>query len=427
MKKQKGFVSIIAAVIILVVGFAGLFSYSKKLEEKMGATIPISVAVFETTLSSKITTTDTSMTLVTGADKAGADLNGYICFTLDGGKTNEEFVCGTASSTAVSAMIRGLSPVTASSSTSLAKEHRAGSNVKITDWPTLGILSRILNGDETIPNRLSYSTSTFTFTSGSGQIPTIAYVDSVATSGAAQANYSVSGLVRLATTSQLTVGTATSSATTYLVAPSALFNQTSSATYIVPITGSGGKLSTGFIDQTGNYTWSGTSTFSGIVNVSGTTTFSGATTLASTTISNALSVTGTSTFSATATFTKTPIMSFYKSDAVILASDAATSTTAASYTKLKELKVYFTGTIRVKFDINTSNVNANTCAKVYIDDVATGTERCVTSTSSVTYTQDFTGITNNNNIQLYGKVEGGNTIYAQNFRVCAGPGEMIQE
>jgi len=288
--KNKGFVSIIAAIIILAVGFAGLFSYSKKIEEKMGATIPVVVAVWESTLASKMTVADTSATLVTGTTKSGSSLNGYICFTISGGKTDEEFVCGTASSTSVTGLIRGLDPVTVATTTALIKEHRAGSNVKITDYPQLAIISRILNGDETVPNTLTYATDTASFTLNQ-QIINKRYVDSVATSGAAQANYQTSGLVRIATTSELVAGTATTTGITYLVPNAGFFNQTSSAKNICPVTNTSGKLSSGFIDQTAPYTWSGTTTFS-----AATTTITGNTSLANTTINNTLTVTGTTTF-----------------------------------------------------------------------------------------------------------------------------------
>ncbi len=292
-KLNRGFVSIISALVILAIGFVGLYEYGRNMQNKLGATIPVVVAVFETTLSSKITTADTSMTLVTGTTKSGSTLQGYMCFTISGGKTDEEFVCGTASSTAVTGMIRGLDPVTVATTTALIKEHRAGSNVKITDYPQLAIISRILNGNETVPNTLTYATDTASFTLNQ-QIINKRYVDSVATSGAAQANYQTSGLVKMATTSELVAGTATTTGITFLVPNAGFFNQTSSATNICPVTNASGKLSTGFIDQTGAYTWSGTTTFSA------STTFS-----ATTTISGYLNVTGSSTFS-TSTFSIVP-------------------------------------------------------------------------------------------------------------------------
>jgi microcystin-dependent protein len=248
------FSAIGAGLIIIATTVAGWLGYSHPL----GATIPVTVAVFETTLASAISTADTSMTLVTGTDKSGDALNGYLCFTVNGGKTNEEFVCGTASGTVVTAMIRGLDPVNAGAVPALAKTHRAGENIKITDFPQLAIVSRILNGDESLPNKIYYATDTISINS-SVDIPTKKYVDSVATSGAPNADFSTAGLSEIATGTELAAGTTLGGSGAYLVVPSALVSQTSSAG-IIPFTNASGKLSTGFIDQTANYTWSGVQT-----------------------------------------------------------------------------------------------------------------------------------------------------------------------
>jgi len=283
---------IATGIITICLGIAGFLGW----QSDLGATIPVSVAVFETTLSTKISTTDTSMTLVTGTDKAGNALDGYMCFTLDGGKTNEEFVCGTASSTAVSGLKRGLDPITTASSTALLKEHRAGSSVKITDYPQLAIISRILNGDDTVPNKLTYSSAN-TFTAGSNQIPSVLYVDTVATSGAPYGNWITAGLLEFATKAEIDAGTATSAAGIYLTIPSTYAYPTTSATSMIPFTNSSGKLSQGFLDLTQSFTFSGGLTSTGL------------TSLASTTINKTLVVTGTSTFTGLSTFTLAPIIS----------------------------------------------------------------------------------------------------------------------
>lgn len=126
--------------------------------ENVGATIPVVVAVFQTSLQTGITATATSMTLVTGTDKAGNSLSGYICFNIDEGTSVEEFVCGTVSGTAVTSMIRGIDPVNGSLEvTALKKVHRRGASVKVTNYPSLGIVSRVLNGTDTIPNAITYA------------------------------------------------------------------------------------------------------------------------------------------------------------------------------------------------------------------------------------------------------------------------------
>jgi len=149
-KNNKGFATIISALIILAVGFVGLYEYGKNIQTNLSATIPVSVAVWESTLASSITATDVSATLVTGTSKSGADLDGYMCFVISGGKLMKNLFVTTASSTSLTGMIRGIDTVNPNTtSTAMSKAHRAGSNIKITDYPQLAILSRIMNGDDT--------------------------------------------------------------------------------------------------------------------------------------------------------------------------------------------------------------------------------------------------------------------------------------
>ena len=146
--------------ITIALAIAGIFGsgVAQAPAENVGAAIPIPVAVFQTSLQSSITSSATSMTLVSGTDKSGDALAGYICFNIDEGTATEEFVCGTASGTAVTGMIRGLDPVDGDLEvTALKKAHRRGASVKVTNYPSLGILSRILNGTETLPNAITYA------------------------------------------------------------------------------------------------------------------------------------------------------------------------------------------------------------------------------------------------------------------------------
>jgi len=149
------------AFLTLSVFVAGIFGIGTNLEapvENVGASIPVSVAVFQTSLQTSISATATEMTLVSGTDKAGNALAGYMCFNLDEGTAKEEFVCGTVAGTAVTSMIRGIDPIDGDLEvTALKKAHSRGGSVKITNYPSLGIVSRILNGNETIPNAISYA------------------------------------------------------------------------------------------------------------------------------------------------------------------------------------------------------------------------------------------------------------------------------
>lgn len=223
---------------ILVVGIAlsSLFGIHQAPQQNVGAVVPVVVAVFQTSLQASITASATSMTLVSGTDKAGNNLSGYICFNIDEGTAIEEFVCGTASGTSVTSMLRGLDPVNGSLEvTALKKAHRRGASVKITNYPSLGILSRILNGTDTIPNKLSYSSAP-TFTPGSNELASIAYADALAIAGSPDASTITKGIAEEATQAEINAGTATGGTSARLfINPSTLL--TSNYGLFLPSTG----------------------------------------------------------------------------------------------------------------------------------------------------------------------------------------------
>jgi hypothetical protein len=240
-------------------------------DQNLGAAIPKVVAVFETSLASKITSSATTMTLVSGTNKAGNSLSGYIGFVIDEGTASEEFVACTASGTSLTSCIRGIDPVDGDLEVSSLKlEHRRGASVKITNYPVLGVVTRILNGDETLPNKISYNSHP-TFSSNTELIDK-KYADDLAIAGAPDSSIITKGIVEQATKAETAAGTATGGTTAPLVVPNSSFSATFSATTTVPVTGTNGKLSSGFIDQTAAYTWSATSTFSGPLITSGLST-----------------------------------------------------------------------------------------------------------------------------------------------------------
>ena len=104
--------------------------------------------------------------------------------------------------------------------------------------------------------------------------------------------------------------------------------------------------------------------------------------------------------------------------------DAEKSTTSTSYVKLKETKL---GTvpnsltsIRISFDLKGSGNVVG--ARIYRNGAAIGAERSTTSTSFVTFTQDFTTTAwaENDLIQIYAHASGGSTARVQNFRFYYG-------
>jgi len=175
---NKKILTIIGGILI---GLTALFQLAVSPEPPVGATIPIVVANFETSLQSSITSTATSMTLVSGTDTAGNNLSGYNCFTIDEGTSIEEHVCGTASGTAITSMIRGIDPIDGNLEvTALKKAHRRAASIKATNFPILGIIARVLNGNETLPALIQYATTVGDPTDDD-HLARKAYVDSQAT------------------------------------------------------------------------------------------------------------------------------------------------------------------------------------------------------------------------------------------------------
>uniref|UniRef100_A0A6H1ZBY3 LysM domain-containing protein n=1 Tax=viral metagenome TaxID=1070528 RepID=A0A6H1ZBY3_9ZZZZ len=126
----------------------------------VGATIPTVIALYSDSLASRMSSTAETFTLVRGTDKQDRALSGFYGFVIDEGSTSEEFVTATCSSTACTVVTRGIDVQDGETSiTALKFEHRRGATVKMTNYPQLAILSRILNGTES-------ASSTFMFGNG---------------------------------------------------------------------------------------------------------------------------------------------------------------------------------------------------------------------------------------------------------------------
>lgn len=348
--KNKGFIEIIATAIISALLVAAGFTYYLS-QQKLGATIPTVVADFETTLAAKISSSATTMQLTSASTTAGDSLSGYLCFTVD-----TEYICGTASSSNpfyIENLVRGIDPIDGDKEvTALKDEHRRGASVKITDHPQLAIDSRILNGQETLPNALSYATDTMTFTLNQ-QLINKKYADNLVIAAGSIGSWSLPGIFKLATTSELTAGTATSSylGNDYnLIVPNVFFSSSSSASNIIAVTNSLGKLDPGFIATSSKYVWSGndsftgtletaTATINGSLMVNGTSSFSNLLNLATTTLDGSLSVSGTSTHTGNASFsasttlqTATPTANSYEAATTKYVEDRISTFVSASTT-----------------------------------------------------------------------------------------------
>lgn len=144
---------------------------------------PDAAALFETTLASKITTTDTTFTLTSATTKDGTTLaSSTYGMIIDEGSASEEFVLADCTGTSCANASRGISAVTGTSTvTALKKEHRRGSTVKMTTAPSLIFVINVLKGRQNVENILSYNGAK-TFTVGSNQVPSVLYVDNASSS-----------------------------------------------------------------------------------------------------------------------------------------------------------------------------------------------------------------------------------------------------
>ncbi len=169
----KTLANIVAAGLIAV----GILSPNTA-TNNLGSSIPSSPALVDTYLSAPISTTDTSMTLAKGTTLDNQTLTGFQCFVLDINTPSVEYVCGTASSTSVTSLTRGINLMNPNATSSVnIHSHRAYASVQTTDYPTLQFIVRKLNGTDSFDSGLYYISSSASFVTSSTQLASKAYVD----------------------------------------------------------------------------------------------------------------------------------------------------------------------------------------------------------------------------------------------------------
>lgn len=220
---------------------------------------------YNSSLALPLSPTQTStMSLVSGVDGNGTALNGAICFSVDTGNLSlVEDICGTASGTTVSNLSRGIDSTGFNSSTTLAKNHRVGANVQVTNSPYEVQYYELLNGLQGFPTPLSYDASVTTSTIGvnSNNFASVGYANGLSFSGVPNASTIIKGIIQIATTLQLELGTATGSTGAFLVVPASSTNQSPILTTIgaptLTATSTGGGIASGTyyyaLTQTNNY------------------------------------------------------------------------------------------------------------------------------------------------------------------------------
>lgn len=255
--RKKGFLQIAALIVGATAVFLGAFlgeQAAKQSAPVVGSSLPASVpSVFETYLAAQMGSTDTSMTLANGSLRDSTNLTGYQCFTIDANSPSLEYVCGNASGTAVTNLVRGIDAVSGTTSiSSLAMSHRLGADVKISDYPILTILTRMANGTDVYPQPITYdpTVATSALQSNGQNLASVNYVNGVAFGGAGVVNATAGakGVVQIATPGQAAAGTLLGSTGASLALATSFASSTPSTTQsIVVVAKSTGTIDNGFI------------------------------------------------------------------------------------------------------------------------------------------------------------------------------------
>lgn len=213
----------------------------------LGAAITQGGALYDGFLASGIAQNATSMTLTTGSFKDGTSLSGWNCFTVDANSPSIEYICGNASGTVVSNLMRGVGLVNPNTtSTALTFYHGRGASVQITDYPDLQILKRIVNGTDPFPNAISFGSHTPCNAANSSTAVDWYCVSQVATSGAPDAGFSSKGLVAITTPSGAPTSTDGSSVLFNLISKQ-YYASSSQATTSVVMTKGDGTIDSSFV------------------------------------------------------------------------------------------------------------------------------------------------------------------------------------
>lgn len=205
------------------------------------------IALFTTSLSNGITSSQNTMTLKSGLTKDGTTLaSSTYSFIIDEGNSNEEFVIADCTATACTNMQRGLSVITGTTTVSgLRYPHGRGSSVKITDAPLLLKTTRLLSGIAAFPNPLKYSSSVTTAIQAldSNTLASVGYANSLSFGAVPAASETAAGFVELATGGEAGSSTPSGSisrlALPTTIATSSYNAQTAGS--VIPVTGAQSK------------------------------------------------------------------------------------------------------------------------------------------------------------------------------------------
>lgn len=207
--------------------------------------LKLPVALFETTITSTITSTATTIPLASLSDGQGSVLTNASVrgFIIDEGEDSgnadygQEYIIGTVDTAGVqlTGCLRGVSFVDGITEVSAnKKKHRRGASVKMTSHPYLISVIRALNGTDQFDadNIMAYD-AVPALTPGSNQFATVGYADALAIAGAPDGAEATKGIFEAATQTESDEGddTGSTSAPTVL-RPSKAANSVQRGTWL---------------------------------------------------------------------------------------------------------------------------------------------------------------------------------------------------
>lgn len=148
-------------------------------------------AKFITSLAQKVAIGATTGTLVSIADLDGVNLpSGRYGFTIDEGNSSVEYIEADLSGTAISG-VKGINPTSLAETTGFVKEHRAGAEVKITDFTVLARIRALITGETSLDGASPLTYDASPSLSNPLSLATVEYVLSIVSGGAVTFNANV--------------------------------------------------------------------------------------------------------------------------------------------------------------------------------------------------------------------------------------------
>lgn len=209
--------------------------------------IPKVPPIYQTQLAFELDPADTTATIATELLISGVALSGLVCFSVDIGQPNPEYMIGTLSGNTLTITLRNVDPLDPTTSIgAFTSVHRQGAIVKITDFATIQIMRNILSGLQAVQNPLM-STSPAVL---STDIPNYGQLQALSIAGGLPASTSVMGLTRISADPSVVLGNPTIT----IASPSVITLASHGLTVndIVKFTTSG-TLPTGIVSGTSYY------------------------------------------------------------------------------------------------------------------------------------------------------------------------------